>query len=325
MPTDPTPAVSAIYVSWNTRDDLRSSVERLLGATMAEGVEIIVVDNASSDGTPDMVRERLPGVRLIANEGNRGFAVAVNQGFRVSRGRYCLLLNPDTIIAPETLRLLVEFMGRCPRIGACSPLLVNEDGASTVNAVPFPPITRRLDRALRDHPHGEPLPVPAGPWGRATRAHWLAGACLLVRREAFEATKGLDEGYFLYWEDVDWCYRALHQGWEVALLPELTAVHLAAHSAGQVPQRLTWWRRHDGYFRFLANAHGPWVARANFLQWLATAGVKSAVLGLLSRVSPRRRWIYEFEASRFTFCLAGLGRPFWCCDFGRNHESARRR
>ena len=172
---------------------------------------------------------------------------------------------------------------------------------------------------MRERPHGAPLEAAAGEWGRALRVHWLMGACMMLRREALEATGGFDEGFFLYGEDIDWGYRALQAGWEVALLPDLEAVHLGARSSAQVAQRVTTWRFYDGYFRFIANAHGGLVARGNFLWWLGKSAASSAALAPLSLALPRLRPRLAFEAGRLSFCLRHLGRPFLLCRFGRNH------
>ena len=319
MPEPRALSLSVIYVSWNSREPLAVSLLSLLTEARDFALDVTVVDNASADGTAQMVRERFGQVALIANDANLGFAVAVNQGLSVSQGQYVLLLNPDALISASVISSMLEFLEACPKVGACSPLLVDDDGASTVNSVAFAPLIQRLDPLVRAHPHGAVLDLPPGPWGRVTRAHWLAGACLLVRREVFEATAGMDAGFFLYWEDIDWCYRCLHAGWEVALLEDLTALHPGGHSAKQLPRPVTLVRMHDGYFRFLASAFGCGVARANFVQWVLNAGVKAPAFWLLSRCS--ERWAYRsiFESSRLHFCLRNSGRPFWRCEFGRNY------
>ncbi len=333
-------AVSVIYVSWNTREELKASIWRLVerpagtrpvasaphpdladqaSAPPAEDIEVVVVDNASRDGTVPMLREEFPRVVVIANEDNRGFATAVNQGWRAATGRYCLLLNPDTSVSAPTVATMVSLLDAAESIGACGPRLVDETGETTASARPFPQLTLLLDRAARDHPHGEPLALPPGPWGKVTRAHWLLGACVLLRREALQGTGGLDEGYFLYGEDIDWGYRALQCGWEVGLLEDQQAVHLGGRSASQVASRLTVFRMYDGYFRFLCRAHGGLAARAVFLWWLLKAGLLALVSGVLTPLAGRWRGRRDFEATRFAFCLRHLGRPFLLCHFGRNH------
>ncbi|MBI3921261.1 MAG: glycosyltransferase family 2 protein [Armatimonadetes bacterium] len=311
--------LSIVYVSWNTTEELRKSLEALIATGIPEDTEVLVVDNASTDGTPEEVRAIFPRVRLIVNTENRGFAAAFNQGWRAATGRFCLLLNPDTSITPATISIMLGFMESCSTFGACAPVLVGETGETTDNARPFPPLTLRLDKQVRSRPHGEPLNVPTGPWGRVTRAHWLMGACVLLRREALEATGGFDEGYFLYAEDIDWCYRAFCADWEVALLEDRRAVHLGGRSAAQVEWGLSMQRLYDGYFRFLTRAHGGIAARANFLWWLFKCGGTVVLLAPFSLFSPSLQTGYTHNMARFRFCLTHLGAPFLLCRFGRNH------
>jgi GT2 family glycosyltransferase len=313
------PTVTVIYVSWNTAEELQRSLRALGAETGFGGRQVVVVDNHSTDGTPQMVAQEFPEVTLIANPDNRGFAAAVNQGWRAATGEYILLLNPDAFVEPPTLQAMVELLEACPQMGACAPLLVDEGGEPTDNARPFPALTQRLDPCLRDRPHGVPLEVPAGSWGTVTRAHWLMGALLLIRRAALEDTSGFDEGFFLYGEDMDWCLRARRAGWEIALLAERRALHLGNRSAAKAPSRLGLWRRYDGYFRFLQRAHGKWFARAVFLWWLARTGLTYLAWGPLALVLPRWRGRWRIQKDRFVFCLTHLGRPFLTAEFGHNH------
>ncbi len=313
------PDVTVLYVNWNTADELAASLQALTPTHATADLEIIVVDNASTDRTVEMLRNGDPTVRLIANSENRGFATAGNQGWQTSTAPLVRIMNPDTLLQPETLAAMVAFMRASPGLAACAPALDDEEGRSTENARPFPPLTLRLDHDIRARPHGEPLDIPDGPWGSVTRAHWLMGACLLVRRQALEDTGGFDEGFFLYGEDIDWCYRARRAGWEIALLDDLTATHSGNRSASQVPGRTSTWRRHDGYFRYLARAHGPLAARANFLWWLLRSALASAVLCPLALARPSLRSRRDHELGRLGFCVSHLGAPFVLCRFGSNH------
>lgn len=313
------PTVTVIYVSWNTAEELQRSLQALGPDRQFGGMQVVVVDNHSHDGTPQMVAQQFPGVTLIANSDNLGFSTAVNQGWRAATGDYVLLLNPDSFVEPQTLQTMVALMESCPQLGACAPLLVDEDGQATDNARPFPALTQRLDPCLKGRPHGASLQVPPGPWGAVTRTHWLMGALILIRRATLEDTAGFDEGFFLYGEDMDWCLRARRMGWEIALLTDCRAIHLGNRSAAKAPTRLGLWRRYDGYFRFLHCAHGGLVARAVFLWWLVRTGLTCLVCALpaLTSAAWRARWRVQWD--RFVFCLAHLGRPFLAANFGHNH------
>lgn len=312
--------LSIVYVSWNTADELQKSLESLIATGIPEDTEVLVVDNASTDGTPERVRAIFPRVRLIVNTENRGFAAAFNQGWRAATGRYCLLLNPDTLISSATLSIMLNLMEEGPTtLAACAPVLLGEAEEPTDNARPFPPLTLRLDKGVRSRPHGEPLNVPTGPWGKVTRAHWLMGACMLIRRDALEGTKGFDEGYFMYGEDIDWGYRAFCASWDLAVLEEQRATHLGGRSAAQVEWGLGIQRVYDGYFRFLSRAHGGFAARANFLWWVVKGGVAAMLLAPFALFSTTVRRRHGSEHARFLFSLTHLGKPFLLCRFGRNH------
>jgi GT2 family glycosyltransferase len=313
------PTVTVIYVSWNTAQELQRSLEALGPDRRLGGMQVVVVDNHSGDGTPQMVAQQFPQVTLIANPDNRGFATAVNQGWHAATGDYVLLLNPDAFLEPDTLQTMVALMEACPTLGACAPVLVDEDGGPTDNPRPFPALTQCLDPCLKGRPHGAPLEVPQGPWGAVNRAHWLMGALVLIRRATLQDTAGFDEGFFLYGEDMDWCLRARRAGWEIGLLEGCRAIHLGNRSAAKAPSRLGLWRRYDGYFRFLERAHGGLIARAVFLWWLGRTGLTSLALGLPALVSGAWRGRWRVQWDRFVFCLAHLGRPFLTASFGHNH------
>ncbi len=293
--------LDVVIVTYNSAEHLPAALEALADRP------VVVVDNASTDGTVALVRERHPEVTVIANPVNRGFAVAVNQGLAAGDGRAALLLNPDARVTSEVLSRLLAFLDAADRVAACAPLI--DEGGGQLNARPFPAITLRLVPATRARPHDRPLDLP-GEWGRAVGVHWLTGACLLLRRAALDDVGPLDEGYFLYAEDIDWCYRAFRRGWEVALLPDLSAHHAGRGSSRQVASRLTHQRNYDSYFRFLTRAHGGLVARAVYLWWLLNCGLRLA--------AGRRD---EVLRERFRFCLDHLGRPFVLARFGRNHAS----
>lgn len=310
--------IVVIYVSWNTRDELAASLEALAAA---EGLEVVVVDNASSDRTVAMLRERFPDVRVIVNPDNLGFAAAFNQGWRASERPFVLQMNPDTILPPEELEAMRRCLGEDASLAAIAPLLVDEDGADTDNARPFPPLTLRSEGDSLP-PHGESLQLEECRPG-SILVHWFMGACGLFRREALVGTGGFDEGFFLYGEDIDWCLRAWRSGWRLVQARGISAVHLGNRSAAQVPSWTSVMRRHDGYFRYLAQAHGPWAARGNYLWWLARAGIATLVLAPASLVRPSLRPRLWHEWGRVRYCLTHLGWPFLCCSFGRNDAPRR--
>jgi N-acetylglucosaminyl-diphospho-decaprenol L-rhamnosyltransferase len=231
--------LSIIIVNWNTCNLLVKCLDSIFETVRASAYEIIVVDNSSTDDSVEMVHTRFPSVRLIANQQNVGFTQANNQALAASCGRYVLLLNSDTEVQPGALNAMVRFMDGHPAAGAAGAHLLNPDGSFQASHTDFPTLWREflilssLGRALLcpSYPSYGPE-VEKGP----QRADYIEGACLLVRRKAVEQVGGLDEGFFMYAEEVDWCYRMKQAGWEVWYLPKVRIIH---HGGGSSRQRKT--------------------------------------------------------------------------------------
>lgn len=224
--------MAAVVVSYNTRDLLRSCLESIRGGGIAE---VVVVDNASTDGSPGMVRSEHPGVRLIANRHNPGYGGGANQGIAACRAPYVLLLNSDTLLEPGAAARLAAWLDRHPRCAVAGPRLLNPDGSLQSSCFPWlTPFNvlalntwlNRLARLLpRFRPTWRGTPARAG--------HWVKGAALAIRREAFDAVGGFDESYFMYAEELDLCHRLRAAGWEVHYTPEATVVHVEGASTEQ--------------------------------------------------------------------------------------------
>ena len=212
--------VSAIVVTHNAAAWIERSLESLAGT----GAEVIVVDNASTDGTPGLVREKFPNARVIDQE-NKGFGAGNNAGMRVASGRYYLLLNPDAWLTEGALERLVAFADEHPEAAVVGPRLLNPDGSlqRSVRGYPSPwriateyfflrklaPRTHALNAFFGEQFDHESV----------REAEYLFGACLLVRREAVDEVGGFDEDFFLMSEEVDWCYRFREAGWKVLFYP----------------------------------------------------------------------------------------------------------
>ena len=226
--------LSIIIVNWNTCDLLRDCLSSLLDDPQP-GYELIVVDNGSSDDSACMIRHEFPAIQLIENGQNDGYARANNLGIRSSRGRYLLLLNSDTLVPAGALPRLIDFMEQHPEAGACGPRLVRADGKPQSYAFGGDPtlgyLLRRgvsqllLRRPLHDWAMGATLPVD-----------WVSGACLLARRAAVEQAGLLDERFFMYFEDNDWCLRIRKAGWNVYYCPAAEIMHLGGQSLARNPQ-----------------------------------------------------------------------------------------
>jgi GT2 family glycosyltransferase len=229
----PAPSLLILIVSWNTRDLLRDCL-RSLQPTTPEW-DVLVVDNASTDDSVAMVRREFPSVRLIENAVNSGYARANNQGLRASTAPYALLLNSDTRATARAIDGLVAFMDAHPEAGAVSPRLLRADGSAQPFAFGGDPTLPYLLRrsALR---------VMTGrylhDWAteRTQPVDWVSGACLLVRRTAIEQVGLLDEDFFMYFEDNDWCLRLRRAGWKNYYHPAQAIVHLGGQSLARNPQ-----------------------------------------------------------------------------------------
>ncbi|MDW8184270.1 MAG: glycosyltransferase family 2 protein [Anaerolineae bacterium] len=256
-----TPLVSVILVTYNTRDLLARCLESLPAALEGIPYEVWVVDNASTDDTIPWLRAQHPEVHVLANPTNRGFAAANNQAMAQARGRYFLLLNTDTLPQPGSLAALVDYLEHHPEVGIAGSSLLNPDGTPQGCAADFPTLGTELllllgpigHRLLGSHfPFHPPAEAPR-------RVDWVSGACLLIRREVVEAIGGLDEGYFVYGEEVDWCWRAWQAGWEVAVVPQARVIHLGSATARRMDGLRRRWL-YAGKARFLRKARGPLTA-----------------------------------------------------------------
>jgi N-acetylglucosaminyl-diphospho-decaprenol L-rhamnosyltransferase len=232
--------LSVVTVSYNTRELLRAclaSVISTLPSTL--DYELFVVDNASADGSAAMVREDFPQVRLVCNSENRGFSAANNQGLEKSSGRYLMLLNPDTVVGVGALEWMLKALEERIEVGAVGPRLVFPDGGFQHSAFTFPtlpmifldffPIHHRL---LESRLNGR-YPREWYQRGDPFRIDHPLGAALMVKRMVVEEVGLLDEGFFMYCEEIDWCLRIKQAGWQILCCPQAEVIHHAGESTGQ--------------------------------------------------------------------------------------------
>ncbi len=232
--------LSIIIVSWNVFRLLRQCLYSIRDSINPEvKYEVIVVDNHSSDDSVSMIKTEFPKVRLICNPDNLGFAKATNQGINLSRGNYVLLLNPDTRLYEGAVDNMLSFLQANPGVGMVGPYMEGYDVikrhnffnhislkgcilGSTILGI-IPPLKRRENSLAFDEP---------------TAVESLIGACLLVRREVIQQVGLLDEDYFMYLEDADWCYRIRKAGWLIYYLPSATIYHHGGQSVARVPTKM---------------------------------------------------------------------------------------
>lgn len=291
--------VDVVIVSYRCRQTVLRTVESLPAAVGRLRVSTVLVDNDSRDGTVDAVRRQFPHVDLVSNGWNSGFSCASNLGLARGDGRYVLLLNPDTIVSADAVRRLVAFADEHPDAGVIAPRLLNADGTDQLTARAFPTpaaavLGRRspLTRMFPGNRWSAAYLSTGGRTGSAPfRVDWVSGAAMLVRRTVIDEIGPLDEGFFLFWEDADWCRRITAAGHEVWCVPGAEVVHDEGGSRahGWTRQTIRWF--HQGAYRYWVKHHAP--SPWNPVRWAAAVAltVRAVVLtvhyGLPATVRPR--------------------------------------
>jgi N-acetylglucosaminyl-diphospho-decaprenol L-rhamnosyltransferase len=251
-------SLSIIIVSWNTCKLLENCLGSILANPPTSPFENWVVDNASTDDSPRMVRDKFPQVHLVENRENVGFARANNQAIPQCAGKYILLLNPDTLVTSGALQALADFLDQHPEAGAAGARILNPDGSLQISSHPRPTLPRefwRLFHLDRISPYAE-YPLTKWETNQAQNVDVLMGACLLLRREVLDEVGFLDEDYFIYSEEVDLCYRIQRAGWRLFWVPQAEVVHFGGQSTQQAPTemflnlyhgKIKYFRKHNGW------------------------------------------------------------------------------
>jgi GT2 family glycosyltransferase len=280
--------VTIAIVSFNTREVLLDCVESALGA---HPDRVVVVDNASTDGSATAVRERFPAVLVIENPVNIGYGAAANRAVEACATPIVLLLNSDTLVAPDAATSMGAYLAQHDRVAVAGPRLTNVDGSLQPSTFPFPsvrdvvvaetglhvvlrhmPLVR--ERLLRTWSHDRARPVP-----------WVKGAAIAIRRDAFESVGGFDEGYFMYSEEVDLSRRLAGSGFETHFAPVTTVIHRGGHSTARVIGAMNRERLVSGR-RYLVR-HEPRRAAQLVLftlhQVFRVRAVRDAILAMVAR------------------------------------------
>lgn len=237
--------ISIIIVNYNTRQLTLDCLASVYTSQTSYLYELIVVDNASHDGSVEAIREAYSEVRLIANRDNTGFAVANNQGMEIAKGHYILLLNSDTVVQPDTLETMVGFMDRHPEMGASGCKVILPDGTldkACKRGFPTPSASFYyafgISRIFPDRPKFNQYQLGHLSPDDEYPVDCLVGAFMLVRRETIDQVGGLDETFFMYGEDIDWCYRIKEAGWGIYYYPRTYIVHYKGASARRKPMKI---------------------------------------------------------------------------------------
>jgi N-acetylglucosaminyl-diphospho-decaprenol L-rhamnosyltransferase len=299
--------LSVIIVSWNTRELLAQCLESLYSSVNKADFEVFVIDNASSDNSPAMVRERFPEVRLIENQQNLGFARANNQAIQNSHADYVLLLNSDTIVKPGAIDALVEFMQAHTRAGACGPRLLNQDGSLQFSCSPAPTLGSEFKRMFHlpgVRPDGY-YAMQSWDQSIARQVDVILGACLMLRRRALDQVGPLDEEYFIYSEEVDLCHRLQSVGWELYWVPQGEVVHLGGQSTRQVSE-VMFLRLYQAKLIYFRKQHGRRQAFLYKLIIMAAALFRLMLTPLAWLEQPSKRQVLISMAGNYQRLLLHL-------------------
>lgn len=253
-----TPTLDVIIVNWNTRELLARCLASLEKFPPVVPYTVWVVDNGSQDGSAAFVREQFPAVQLIENAHNAGFARANNQAIQLSRSDFVLLLNSDAEVHSGSLDTLIDVLASHPAAGIVSPMLLNPDGSFQASFARFPNLWSELCLITRlaQWSVGPNAPSPSPVFNEvAHRVEWVPGTAVMTRRTAIDEVGGLDEHYFMYSEDTDWCWRMSSGGWDVWYAPDAKVTHIGSASSNpSSPERYV--RLYAGKLQFLTRAYG---------------------------------------------------------------------
>lgn len=290
-PTQPI-TLSVIIVSYNTRQMTLDCLQTLSAGLGGLATEVVVVDNASTDGSAAAIAEVHPEVSLIANARNVGFGAANNQAMERARGEFFLLLNSDAFVRPDAAPSLVKYLRAHPDVAVVGPRLLNADGSLQVSCFPFPSPARAwlenlwVSAAFPHHPRwGD---YRRWPHDRERLVDSVIGACMLVRREAYAQVGGFDERFFMYSEELDWQRRLRDRGWRVAFTPDAQVTHLGGASGAGEPARIN---RHvfDSLDLYVFKHHGlPGLVSLRAAMTLGCF-LRAILWALVMATVPRRR------------------------------------
>lgn len=284
--------LSIIIVNWNTKDLLIQCLKSLEQTLQRLKMEVFVVDNGSVDGSVKSVREKFPGAIVIQNPMNLGFAKANNQALSLSKGKYTLLLNPDTQVKEGAIETLKTFMDNHPEAGVAGAQFLNSDGSKQNSIANFPSLaTELLNKSLLRWFFPKTFPGKEIKYHEPIEVESVIGACMMVRREAIGQVGLLDEDYFLFLEETDWCYRIKKAGWKVYHVPQAEVYHFQGKSAEKDKKRakVEYYRSR---YQFFKKNRGSW-------QWFIL------LIGLLIKLG------FEFLSMAIACILTGFTVKKW--------------
>ncbi len=254
--------LSIVIVSWNVRDKLKKNLEKIFASKLNCNFEVFVVDNASKDKTAEMVKSFFPQVKLIENQENLGFAKANNQALKEAKGKYLLLLNPDMQVKEDTLKNMLDWIKEKNKVGIAGCKLINEEGCLVPQVRNFPTFWNQLAIVLKIA-HIFPwvlnkyIPKDFN-YNQESEVDSIRGSFFLISRGLYKEVGGLDERYFIWFEEVDYCRQAKKSGWKVRYYPGAKCVDSVGSSFRQVPVSTKQKYFQDSMLKYFYKWHPKW-------------------------------------------------------------------
>lgn len=280
--------LSIVIISWNARQYLLDCLASIRDTAAGIAHEVIVVDNASHDGSPEAVRAQFPDVRLIETGANLGFARGNNVGVRQARGRHVALINSDVIVLPGCLQALVAFMDAHPRVGLAGPRVLNADRTLQPSCRDVPTLWTYLGTALGLGPLLERAPAEGAAGAPPRPVGILSGCFWIARAESLKTVGLLDEDFFMYGEDLDWCIRFQRAGWQRMYVPAAEAIHFGGASSSNRPVHFYLEMKKSGYFLW-KKYHGAGSTLLYTLISIGYHGSRLCSCGLLYLLLAKKR------------------------------------
>jgi len=307
--------LSVIIVNWNTKEFLLPCVRSALESAQGISSEVIVVDNGSRDGSGEEVKKKFPFIHLIENKKNLGFAKAANQGLEKASGGYLLLLNPDTQVKGSAIERLVSFMESHPEAGVAGGQLLNADASRQNSIANFPSLaTELLNKSLLRWLFPKRFPGKERGYLKPIEVDSVIGACMVVRWDTLDQVGLLDEDYFLFLEETDWCYRMKRRGWKVFHVPQAEIIHFQGKSAEKETalakieyyhSRYLFFKKHRGLFQWILLTIG-----LNMKLWVEFISMMIGCLLTFFTIQTWRRKLSIYATLlkwHLKLCPAGMG------------------
>lgn len=270
--------ISICIVSFNTRELLRDCLKSIFSSPARHTFEVIIADNASTDGSLEMLAQEYPQVRVIQNPTNLGYTLPMNQVLQLAAGRFLMQLNPDTVLLPGLLDSLSDFLDSHPEVGICTPKVLNRDGSLQKQcrrsaARPWDAVTYVLGLSAlfpKSRLFGRYL-LTYLPEDQTSEVEAVSGSCMLIRREVIDQIGYLDEQFFAYQEDADFCFRAREAGWKIYYYPQAQVIHYGGRGGSRREPYRGIYNWHRSFYRYYRKN----LARDYFflLNWLVYLGI----------------------------------------------------